>query len=202
MFGIDGKAANFMKTISNMIVLNLLWVIGCLPIITIGPSTAAMVYVIRSWKVGQKDSVCRNYFRSLRSYIKTGWIVSAWFLVGFVLVLDTLFFLQMEGIVKLVLSSIIGVAIILFLLTTTFLIPIFVHFEIRGWELIKHSFVQAFIDGSTSFGVMLLWLAAGTMVYVMPVLMFFLVVPVFMLTFRFCLQSFEKFGNKVNLEVR
>ncbi|MCA0990699.1 YesL family protein [Pseudalkalibacillus hwajinpoensis] len=195
MFGINGKASIFMKTITNSILLNLLWILGCLPIITIGHSTAAMINVIRIWKIDQEDSVFRNYLHSFRKYVKTGWIGTVWFLAGSVLVLDALFFLQMEGIIKVVLSSMTGLILIIFLLTTTFLFPILVHSGASGWDLIKKSFIRAFLDGSTSFGIVLIWLTLGTLIYVMPILIFVLVVPVSMITFRFCLLSFEKIGG-------
>ncbi|WP_198162727.1 YesL family protein [Halobacillus mangrovi] len=197
MFGINERTTSLMKNFTNMILLNLLWILCSLPILTIGPSTAAMTNVIRSWKIDQEDSVFRSYFNGFRRYAKSGWIGTLWLLGGLVLIIDVLLFFQISSSLKVFILSIAGMALILYLLTTTFLFPVLVHYETSGFKLIKKSFTHAFMDGSTSIGIVLLWTAAGTLIYIMPILTFLLVVPVFMVTFRFCLRSFDKVGVNV-----
>ncbi|TFE01489.1 hypothetical protein [Jeotgalibacillus salarius] len=54
--------------------------------------------------------------------------------------------------------------------------------------MIKQSFIYAFTHSSSSIAVLLLWVAAGTAVYVMPALLLVIIVPVSMAIFKFYLK--------------
>lgn len=56
------KASRF----GSLILLNLLWVVCCLPVITIGPATVAMHYVIFQYHTERSDQVFRPFFKSFR----------------------------------------------------------------------------------------------------------------------------------------
>lgn len=45
MFQIDGPVVSFFSFLCDMIILNILWIICCIPIVTIGPATIAAHYV-------------------------------------------------------------------------------------------------------------------------------------------------------------
>ena len=50
----DNLFFKLIYTLSDMAILSILWLIGCLPILTIGASTTALLYVAGK-KVGRKE---------------------------------------------------------------------------------------------------------------------------------------------------
>ena len=58
--------------LGNLIVLNLLWLLCCLPIVTIGPATIAMNYVIFQYHTERSDVVLRPFFKSFRRDFRQG----------------------------------------------------------------------------------------------------------------------------------
>lgn len=51
----------------DLVLLNLLWLLGCLPIVTIGASTTAMHYVVRKMAVGEPYTVWGSFWSSFRT---------------------------------------------------------------------------------------------------------------------------------------
>lgn len=52
--------------VGNLILLNLLWILCSLPIITIGPATVAMHYVIFQYHTERSDQVFKPFFQAFR----------------------------------------------------------------------------------------------------------------------------------------
>jgi uncharacterized membrane protein YesL len=189
----DGKTALFLRTVTNIIILNLLWVICSMPVFTIGPSTAAMFAVIRKWHVDKDPSVIRSFIHEYRLFFKQGLMVgTVWIFLGFLLVLDVFYFLQIPSSVKVVLIVITITAFILYLWTSALLFSILVHYGTKGLGLIKQAFTFSLMDVKTTFAIILMWLAAGIVLFYAPIAICVIIVPVAMISFRFALISFEK----------
>lgn len=58
--------------IMNLLKLNLLWLLCCLPIITIGPATSAMHYVIGLYLNDTSDAVVKPFFKAFRRDFRQG----------------------------------------------------------------------------------------------------------------------------------
>jgi uncharacterized membrane protein YesL len=189
----DGKTALFLRTVTNIIILNLLWVICSMPVFTIGPSTAAMYGVIRKWHVEKDPSVIRSFIHEYRFFFKQGLMVgTVWIFLGSLLVLDVVYFLKIPSDVKVVLIVITITALILYLLTSALLFSIMVHYGTKGIELIKQAFTFSVIDVKTTFAIILMWVAAGIVLFYAPLAICVSVVPVSMISFRFALISFDR----------
>nr|WP_263324432.1 DUF624 domain-containing protein [Neobacillus sp. Marseille-Q6967] len=193
----DGKTAAFMRTVTNILILNILWVICSMPLVTIGPSTAAMMAVIRKWHLYQDHSVFRSFISEYRTYLKQGFIVGTpWIIFGFLLVIDVVYFLQIPSGAKVIFIGITAMVFLLYIMTSAFLFPILVHYQSSGIDLIKQAFTFAFLDGKTSLAIVLMWVGAGMVLYYAPLMIFVIIVPVSMISFRFAMVSF---GKKENL---
>ncbi|MBT2726771.1 DUF624 domain-containing protein [Bacillus sp. ISL-75] len=189
----DGKTALFLRTVTNIMILNLLWVICSMPVFTIGPSTAAMYGVIRKWHLYKDPSVIRSFIHEYRLFFKQGSMVgTVWIFLGFLLVLDVVYFLQIPSNVKVVLIVITITALILYLLTSALLFSILVHYETKGIGLIKQAFTFSLIDVKTTFAIILMWIAAGIVLFYAPLAIFVIFTPVSMISFRFALISFDR----------
>ena len=54
-----------MEKVADLIVINLLFILCSIPIVTIGASATAMHYTLRRWREGQ-GSLAKDFFRSFR----------------------------------------------------------------------------------------------------------------------------------------
>lgn len=61
-----------MGSIFDLFVLNLLWLLCCLPIVTIGPATAAFYYAMINLVRGEETYLSRDFFHSFRQNLKQG----------------------------------------------------------------------------------------------------------------------------------
>jgi uncharacterized membrane protein YesL len=189
----DGKTASFIRTMTNIIILNFLWFLSSLLIFTIGPSTAAMYGVVRKWGLHKEQSVIRCYINEYRVFLKQGFIVGTpWLFLGLILVLDMFYFLQISSRFKVVFIAIATLAFILYIMTSSYLLPLLVHYNLKGLKLIKQAFICSFLDEKSTFAIILMWIGVGSILYYVPLTVFIVIVPVSMITFRFALYSFEK----------
>ncbi len=61
-----------MGRIFDVFVLNILWLLCCLPVVTIGPSTTAFFYAMIQLVQGGDTSVSKDFFHSFRQNFKQG----------------------------------------------------------------------------------------------------------------------------------
>ena len=59
-----------MSRIFDVFILNILWLLCCMPVFTIGPSTTAFFYAMINLVRGEENSVPRDFFRSFRQNFK------------------------------------------------------------------------------------------------------------------------------------
>ena len=65
LFNPDSRIMIFLSRVADLVILNILWLVCCIPVVTIGASTTAMYHVIRHW---QKDTVSDH----VRAFIRSG----------------------------------------------------------------------------------------------------------------------------------
>lgn len=85
----ESKFVQFLAMLGNLVILNLLWLITSLPIITIGASTTAMYSVVFKYADNSDDEVINPFFRAFASNFKQSTLI--WLpmcLVAVLLVID------------------------------------------------------------------------------------------------------------------
>lgn len=95
---IDNAFFRFMGQLGDVILLNLIWLLCCLPVVTIGASNTAVFYVARKIAAGEDYWVFRDFFRSFRQNLKQGTV--AWLILlplGVLMLADLLIGFQTPG---------------------------------------------------------------------------------------------------------
>ncbi len=143
-FSIDGKGFRFLSTMSELVTLNLLWLLCCIPIVTIGASTAAL-YTITIKMVKNEDSyVIRGFFSSFKQNFKqatTIWMI----LLAAAAVLFFDFYFSSYAPVKgaAVLFVPFATAAALLVLVMIYVFPIQAVFKNTVWKTLKNSLYMA-----------------------------------------------------------
>lgn len=100
MFSPDSKIMQIISRITDLILLNILFLLTCLPVFTAGAATAAL-YTLCFRMLRQEDcAIIKPYFQALKDNFKPA--TAVWAILAVILVPDYLYFdrfFHMEGIV-------------------------------------------------------------------------------------------------------
>lgn len=120
LFNIDSPLMCFLGKAADMMILNILFLITCIPVFTIGASVTALHYVTLRWVSGEEGAVTKDYFRSFRQNFRQATII--WMILtafAMLLAYDIRLVWNGEGYVSTVmkiLSAAAGIALIMILL--------------------------------------------------------------------------------------
>lgn len=64
IFNFDSSFMLKASRVASLIILNLLWLVCCIPVITIGPATVAMHHVLFQYHTGRSDQVFKPFFHA------------------------------------------------------------------------------------------------------------------------------------------
>jgi uncharacterized membrane protein YesL len=128
-----------LEVFTDLVYLNLLWIVTCLPVVTISPATAAMFGVVRGWIRGKDVPTTPEFFSLFRENLGrslAGGLV--WAVLGAVLAADFLLVGQMESFRRPLYVVFFAFAF-LYVSATVYLFPVMVNYEL-GWKgVIKNS---------------------------------------------------------------
>lgn len=65
-FAMDGKGFRFFSTASELVILNLLWLICCIPLVTVGAATTALYTVIIRMVKNEDSYLVKGFFTALK----------------------------------------------------------------------------------------------------------------------------------------
>lgn len=136
----DSPVIAFFNKLTDLVLLNVLWLICSIPIITIGTSTTAMYYVsITSIRCGD-GYVVRRFFKSFKDSFRK--ITPIWILMlmcGILFIGDLIFWNQVDTMFGRVMLVISAVIIILLSVIGLWIFPVFAKFEGSRKSLLKNA---------------------------------------------------------------
>lgn len=177
LFSTDGIVYRFMTTTGNIILATILWIIGCIPVVTIGTSTAALYYTVVKSVRKDVGYVHSEFWRGYKLNFRKG-VLATVLLLAMAVILGTEMWLVLENGVEVsrIWYSLSGLIILLMALTVLYLFPVMSRFDMKLSRLCMLSFVM-----SIRFWYITLALAAGLAATVAAQL-FLLPMPLVLLT--------------------
>lgn len=88
---------DFINTLCNFFVLNLIFLITCVPIFTIGSALASLYYVMSKETKGEYGYLVRTYIREFKRNFKVGILAFLPFLVSGIMIVFNLLFWPIRG---------------------------------------------------------------------------------------------------------
>lgn len=108
--------------------LNLLFILSCLPIVTIPPAIAALYGVVREWRIHKEAAVFSTYKKVFIENWKQSYLVSILYtIIGLLISMDWLFIRQIHSSFKLVMFGGVVFVSFLFILSVLSIFPIMVN---------------------------------------------------------------------------
>lgn len=142
------KLNTIMEWVTRFFVLQLIWILFCLVGLVIGgifPATITMFSICRKWITKQKEfPIFRTFWELYRAnFLKSNFLGLFITLTGGSLYYYVQLFKGLEGTIGSILFIAIWIATILYLMTVLFIIPVYVHFDIKLSGVAKYALVIA-----------------------------------------------------------
>jgi uncharacterized membrane protein YesL len=137
---LDTRVYRWLEVATDFFLLNLMWLVACLPVVTIFPSTAAMFGVVRDWMRRKEGSLTRTFITRFRENLGQSLMVGAiWTVFGVALFLDFLVANQLFYWAQIVLKSVLVLVSTVYAFCSVYLFPVMVHYETDWKTVIKNS---------------------------------------------------------------
>lgn len=133
MFQADGPIWRLFSILGDMIILHMLWLLCCIPIVTIGPATAAAHYVAMKLVKDEGKSVIGMFLKSFRKNFKQGMVLGIIFTaVGIILATDfylCIYVREESSLFQFVMLSALGFLTLLYLMEMIYLWAVLAAFD-------------------------------------------------------------------------
>lgn len=190
----NNRLLNSLNTMVDYFILNLLWVLVSIPLITVFPATTAMFGVIRKRQL-KKDStgILIDFFSMFKENFKQSFVISLlWSISGAFLYLDYLFINPQKSIVLLLLYVILVIGLVLFSSMSIYLFPIMVHFELRWQLVIRNSFFFSLMNPVLTLLLLIIVALGIVSIYMFPASVFVVGAPIAYMVYYLCQLAFNQ----------
>jgi uncharacterized membrane protein YesL len=140
LFNLDNPFFTAMGKVADLFILNMVFLLCCIPVITIGPALSALFYVTLKMVRNEESYIVRSFFHSFRQNLKQGILIHLiMLLVGCILLADYRIIGQMDGSFTNVIRIIIMAMTVLYALVFLYIYPVLAKF----YNTIKNTFRNA-----------------------------------------------------------
>jgi len=142
LFSPNNVFFRFMGRISDLMILNFLWIICSIPIITIGASTTALYDTTLKLIDETEGYLFKNFLKSYKQNFKKATIIWIGVLfIFFIIGVNLAFWIQFKSITGYITVSIMLFMLFLFLFTEIYLFPILSKFNKSIKDTVKYAFI-------------------------------------------------------------
>ena len=128
----------FMMLVTNLMLLNILWIVSCIPIVTAGSATVAMYTVLMRCISGKDDAVLKPFFRAFKENFRSTaplWLLTL--IIGAVMAAE-IFYLSVGA--PLWLKVIFYVLLFVYGSAVSYLYPLLARYQTTGKAALFNSF--------------------------------------------------------------
>lgn len=130
IFNLDGPFIAFLNKAADLVLLNFLYIICCIPVVTIGAATTALYYVTLRMAKNEEGYITKDFFRSFKENFRQATII--WLILlclGIIFGGEFFIINRMEGTVAFVIECILCLGILLFAFEMLYAFPVLSRFE-------------------------------------------------------------------------
>lgn len=146
-FDMDSPVMRFLNRVGDLMILNFLMIVCCIPIITAGAAFTAMHYVLLKIVRGEEGYLVRGFFKSFRSNFKQATLIWLLMLLVVVIYIGDIWIFNYSGLTfpKALVIAVVAVAVLL-LLIAVYVFPVLARFENSVKNTLKNAMLLAFAN--------------------------------------------------------
>lgn len=147
IFGPDSALFRFVERLVNLVLLNFLYLIFCIPIVTIGPATVALRYVTLKYAANEEERVWAPFIHSFKQNLKQGIALGTITTVlGVFLALDLYWIYSLASagdVFNMFILVMVAIACILYLMMTAYIYPMMARYDNSLKQMFRMAVVLA-----------------------------------------------------------
>ena len=140
-FNLESPLMQGLSRMADILWLNVLTLIFCLPIITAGASLTAMHYMCLKMARNEESYITAGFFKAFKQNFKQATIIWIIELFALLVILGDFYIMATAKNVPMAIQVVIYVVTFLFLMTVTFVYPLLAKFENSVKQTIKNAFL-------------------------------------------------------------
>ncbi|MCR4586879.1 MAG: DUF624 domain-containing protein [Lachnospiraceae bacterium] len=184
IFNLDSPVMRFLSRMADLIWLNILALICCVPIITIGASLTALHYVCLKMVRNEEGYITKSFFSSFkRNFVQATviWLI----MLVMILIFAGDIYILLQGTFPLVLTILVGIVMFLSLIGMTMVFPVLARFD----NTVKNTIKNAFLMGIANFPKVILMILMNAVPLVVAYLALIQMTPILVM-FGLALPAF------------
>lgn len=147
IFEMDSPVMRFLNRLGDLMILNFLMIVCCIPVVTAGAAFTAMHYVLLKIVRGEEGYLLRGFFKSFRENFKQATLI--WLMMLLVVAVymgDSLIF-NYSGLEfpKALVVTVVAIALLL-LMIAVYIFPLQARFENTVKNTLKNAAILAFVN--------------------------------------------------------
>lgn len=198
IFDLDSPVMRFLSRMADLMILNLLMTVCCLPVITIGAASTAMHYVMLKMVRGEEGYIVKDFFKSFKMNFKQAtviWLIMILFILIFAgdYLIMTFSGINFPGGLKI---AVMAVGILL-LIVSSYIFPVLSHFDNTVKNTIKNGCIMSIMAVPKAIAMVVLGIIPVGMLVLVPrliplVLLFGIALPGYLSAWMYS-GTFKKF---------
>ncbi|MBE5849217.1 MAG: DUF624 domain-containing protein [Lachnospiraceae bacterium] len=198
-FNFEGPVFTFLSRLADLFWLNLLFIVCCIPVITIGAATTALYYVTLKMAKDEEGYITRSYFKSFKENFKQATVIWMGFLVvGMIMITDlrivnggnTAEILSSPALGNVIMVAVFLMGIVI-LMVGTYIFPILAQFDNTIKNTAKNAFLISIRHLPYTIAMLVITAIPVVLIWFFPAL-FILVLIMFSATAYFNSKLFNK----------
>lgn len=181
-FDLDSPLMQVLNKVADLLWLNILTLICCIPIVTAGASLTAMNYMALKIVRNEECYITKGFFKSFKQNFKQATAIWLLFLLAVLILAGDFYIMKNSGIeFNIVIKVVIGIVALILTFTWMFVFPVLAKFDNTVIRTIKNAFVMSILQ----FPKTLLMIV----MYALPIVLGILVPQAFPICFLFGLSA-------------
>lgn len=176
----------FFRKLFPIMQMNVMYLLCCIPIFTIGPATAGMTYIFREISEERPVFIWTDFRKAMKQHFKQGFLVWLIHLVLWLfLLLDAFILYSQPSVITMILLGLLGIIIIVFLMMQIYIHPLMITGRYTVLEIYKNAFLLALSNIYQSLGILVIIGLLFWGLYSVPFLSLFLLAFFYFATVNF-----------------
>ncbi len=174
-FNTESSIFQFLGTLFDFVLLNLLFLITCIPIITIGPAMSALYSITLKEAKNEHGYMIKPYLLAFKENLKNGIVLFLlYFAAGAVLLFNITFWAQLNGIIANIALIIVAICIVLYMVSFLYVFALNARFENSIKQTIKNSVLLALANPKQTLFLLLIFATTFILAYFSSIFRVFL----------------------------
>lgn len=146
-FDMDSPVMRFLNRVGDLMILNLLMIICCIPIITAGAAFTAQHYVLLKIVRGEEGYLVKGFFKSFKANFKQATLIWLLMLLVVAVYIGDIWIFNYSGLIfpKPLIIAVVAVAILLVMIAV-YVFPVLARFENSIKNTLKNAMLLAFAN--------------------------------------------------------